>query len=133
MYGALENDALMYIDRDYVYASIPSSTSGLFLKGATYILTANEDKFSKDDHFLGFSVNRDVTVYVAHDNRYLEKPLWLQSFTDTKKGLLLISGELREEYSLFKKDYPAGEIILGGNITQTETRNCGMYTVIVEP
>ena len=49
--GGLENGAVCYIDRDYVYGSIPD-----FLVGATYIMTANDDKNSQGSDFLSFMV-----------------------------------------------------------------------------
>jgi len=114
-----QNGVKCYIDRDFVYANVPSS-----LQGAAYIMTANDDKTSKGSQFLSFEVNRNVTVYVAHDNR-LAKPDWLSSFSTTGLGL-----QTDKPFSLFKKDYPAGAVVLGGNQTR-DLNKSSMYTVIV--
>ncbi|MFQ5880609.1 MAG: LamG-like jellyroll fold domain-containing protein, partial [Dehalococcoidia bacterium] len=111
----LVTDALIYIDRGATFIDIPAG-----LTGATYIKTANDDKFSTDDPFLTFEVNRDVTIYVAHAES--SRPAWLASFADT--GDQLVSGSA--VYALLSKDFPAGTVALGGNGGK---RN--MYSVVL--
>jgi len=99
------------------------------LIGSTYIKTSNGDKnFEGTDEFLVFDVNQDVTVYVAHDDRYSIKPSWLSSFANT--GLTLsISGA--GDFELFAKAYPSGTVTLGVNQDPAESESNSMYTVII--
>jgi len=115
----LKNGVKCYIDRDFVYGNVPSS-----LVGAAYIKTANDDKLSRGNSFLSFTVNQEVTVYVAHDNR-LAKPDWLKSFSATGMAI-----RTDKPFSLFKKDFSAGTVTLGGNQTGA-INSSSMYTVIV--
>lgn len=119
VYNGLEIGALVYIDRTYTYSSVPN-----WLKGSTYIKTANDDKDSTGASFMTFEVNQDVTVYVAHDDRIATEPSWLVSFTDSGADLA-ISGTT---FSIFAKDFMAGTITLGGN---EGGGGNSMYTVIV--
>ena len=116
--------SLAYIDRSYVYDDVPPD-----LIGSTYIKTSNGDKnFEGTDEFLVFDVNQDVTVYVAHDDRYSIKPSWLSSFANT--GLTLsISGA--GDFELFAKAYPSGTVTLGVNQDPAESESNSMYTVII--
>ena len=117
--NGLQNGAMVYIDRESMYNSVPT-----LLKGATYIKTANKDKGESKSSFLTFDVNQDVTVYVAHDNRITTKPSWLTSFTDTGNDLVTTDTAL----SIFANNFLAGTITLGGNEGKGNRR---MYTVII--
>lgn len=120
--NGLADGVLVYIDRSITYSSLLAS-----LEGATYIKTANDDKLSQDDQLLSFEVNQSVTVYVAHDNRYQIKPDWLLQFEDTGEDLTTTD----TSFSIFQKVFPAGTVVLGGNVDPTEAENNSMYTVIV--
>jgi hypothetical protein len=117
--NGLQEGAMVYIDRNDEYSIIPT-----WLEGATYIKTANEDRKSQAVPFLTFDVNRDVAVYIAHDDSITSKPSWLASFTDTGDDVVVS----RFTFSIFERNYLAGTIILGGN---EASRNSRMYTVII--
>jgi hypothetical protein len=119
MRTSLANGKNVYIDRTYSYNNIPSLVSG-----ATYIETANDDKLYSNTKFVSFDVNRSVTVYVAHDDRITTKPSWLKSFTDTGKNL---TSDV--PMSLYKKNFSAGRISLGGN---GGVKQSSMYTIAIE-
>lgn len=126
--SGLTAGARVYTDRDFTYTSVPR-----FLEGATYILTANEDKFSHgDDEFLSFQTNRATTVYVAHDDRYRTKPAWLNSFRKRSEDVVFKAGTSYITLSLFERTWAGGEITLGSNVVPAETENNGMYTVIIK-
>lgn len=116
--NGLQNGATVYIDRSYTFADIP-----VYLENATYIKTANNDKSFSDNSFLSFDVDKDVTVYIAHDNRIATKPSWMLEFIDTQDELVTSD----TTFSLFKSDFFAGNIILGGN----EGSGKSMYIVII--
>ena len=121
VHNGLQDGALVYVDRTYTYSGVPIS-----VKGATYIKTANDDKLSGDSSFITFDVSQDVSVYVAHDDRIIVKPSWMTSFTDTGDDLVIAS----QAHSIWKKNFTAGTITLGGNAGGS---NSSMYSIkIVE-
>ena len=125
--GGIRSGSRVYIDREYTFTSVPR-----IIQGSTYILTANDDKFDRSSLFLSFYVNTPVIVYVAHDDRHKIRPSWLtNAFQPT--GERLHVGKTSQPYtmSLFKKEYPAGVINLGGNYPTRDVGNWGMYSVIV--
>jgi hypothetical protein len=115
-HGGLEDGNRVYIDRTYSYGDLPSG-----LRGCIYIMTANDDKYATNERFLSFQVNRPVTVYIAHDNRIISKPAWLEKFTDT--GLDLSSDV---PMSIFARRFAAGTLTIGGN---GGSRESSMYTI----
>ena len=117
----LDNGSLGYIDRTFTYAAVPAE-----LLGSTHIKTANDDKTSQGEPFLSFAVNQAVTIYLAHDDRYAIKPAWLGGFVDTGQNL-----EVNATFSLFAKEFPAGPIMLGGNVDPSEAEGNNMYVVII--
>ena len=113
----------VFIDRGYVFKNVP-----IFLRDAGYIITANEDKFNVDDYFMSFRIGSPVFVYVAHDDRYTNKPLWLRkSFKDSRLDVIIAN----VSYSLYERKFPEGTVTLGGNIAPGEKGNYGMYSVIL--
>lgn len=112
-----------YIDRGYTYSAVPVE-----VEGHTFMQTANDDKTSaaSDNDFLRFSIDRDATIYVAHDNRITTKPAWLDSFVDIGVDVDTTDVSL----SLFGKNFPQGNISLGGN---GGTSGHSMYTVMAVP
>ncbi len=126
----LNNESQVYIDRGFIYTSVPK-----FLNGKTYIMTAMGDKVDKSNSFLGFSSNKTVNVYVAYDDRYSTQPGWLDSFRDTGENTEMeVPGAPHSKltFSLFKRTYAPGKIILGGNFPPSEIGNFAMYSVIID-
>ncbi|MFQ5598288.1 MAG: fibronectin type III domain-containing protein, partial [Nitrospiria bacterium] len=117
--NGLSNGALVYIDRTYLYAGVPS-----FLNGATYIQTANDDKSAGGSSFVSFDVDQDAVVFIAFDDRITPKPSWLLSFIDI--GLDVTIND--KTHSLLSKTFPAGSISLGGNEGGVNRK---MYTITV--
>lgn len=129
----LGSDSQVYIDRTYRFSTVPG-----LLQGATYIQTANEDKFERSDAFLSFNVNTSVTVYVIHDDRHGIRPSWLDDFNDTGKDAVVevkpSNGQSEYfTYSVFAKDYAAGAVLLGGNYPDQDVGSNSMYSIAVLP
>lgn len=127
--AGVEAGAKRYTDRSYTLkAPVPSA-----LRGLTFIRTPNDDKNANPGSadFLSFDVDRDVVVYVGHDDR-VDRPAWLtQKFTDT--GLDMVDGDqMSGTFSVFSAEYGAGTVTLGSN-APTSTSQISMYTVVVEP
>src|SRR6185312_13003834 len=106
MQGMMAVGAKVYTDRTYKTMSpLPS-----IVQGATYIKTANDDKVAKpaSTSFLSFTVDRAVTVYVAHDNR-LAVPKWL-STTFTKAAASVVNTDFyaKQTLSVYKRSFPQG-------------------------
>lgn len=76
------------------------------------IVTANDDKGSDGPTFLTFKVNVESIVYVMHDMRILQKPVWLSEFTQTRE-VMVTSDNMK--YQVYMKEFPAGLVTLGGN------------------
>ena len=113
-----------YIDRDYTYRRVPQE-----LLGATYVMTSNEDDRPSSGAFLRFVVSRDATVYVGHDNRVRRKPEWLRRFKDTGREIETTDVPFR----LYRKDFKAGTVTLGGNLSRKDDGNHSMYLVAIRP
>ncbi len=130
--GRLEEESTAYTDRPYRYSEIPA-----FLQGQNYIITANDDKCpSEPSSFsLSFEVSEPAMVYIAHDDRYQKKPAWLADFEKTKESIKLTLPSERFRYSLYRKNFPAGTVVLGSNIDGTcqGEGDFAMYSVVVTP
>ncbi|MCF6263051.1 MAG: hypothetical protein L3J24_05630 [Xanthomonadales bacterium] len=116
-WGTLEVGGSVYIDRSFSFISIPDIYTEL-----DYLMTANDDKNSTGINFINFTVNRDVTVYIAHVNDNDNKPAWMIGWTDS--GDQLINSD-RTMY-VYSQDFIAGEVVLGGN-----EGGPSMYAVLV--
>jgi hypothetical protein len=86
-----------------------------FLEGATYIVTANEDKFAKGEEFLSFELARDGDIYVAYDARYSHIPRWLALFQETAEEVAFTFGGDNYPMKLYKKYFGKGSVELGGS------------------
>jgi len=96
-----------YVDESFTLTSIPT-----VLAGSIWIMTANADWNDNSDDFLSFSVDRDVTVYVAYDAGAATLPIWLSElFNYTGLQVNTTNGS----YDLYSRDYVSGTILLGGN------------------
>jgi hypothetical protein len=123
--GGFAVGARRFIDAAPTFASaLPAD-----LVGHSYIRTADADRNAAPGSasFLSFDVDRDVTVYIAHDNR-LSRPTWLSAgFADTG---LEIRGSDAARLRLFRRDYAKGRVLLGSNVQKSAKKGV-MYTVVV--
>jgi hypothetical protein len=140
--GGFAPDGKQYIDRDYTFNYIPE-----FLKGATLIQTAGDDKFFVEDKLtLSFRVSAPVTVYIVYGDKLRVLPAWLRNWTDTRWKVTrkdTNATTLKGYFTLFAKDFPAGEIRLLGNLSNKMANDPAfkklkgstycMYSVVVAP
>lgn len=125
--STLENGVHPYIDRTYVYVKLPRK-----FEDKSYIITANDDKMSRDDFHIKFKIDRNAIVYIAYNDCYSDKPSWLSQFRDTGESMVLTDAEnTLATYSLYAREFSAGSVLLGGNISQGEFQECGMYSIII--
>ncbi|AMR30105.1 hypothetical protein A0256_01070 [Mucilaginibacter sp. PAMC 26640] len=116
-----------YTDRDY---RITTKTPGYLLKNPI-IETFNDDKINTLSSYLSFNLNRASTVYIAYDPRAKEIPAWLQSWTKTTDQVGVTDPNI-SSLDLYAKDYAAGPVTLGGNLSDSATGALTHYLVIVK-
>jgi hypothetical protein len=112
-----------YIDRTYTLTEVPSE-----LSAASWIKTGNAEKTNASDTFLTFTLTQDSFVYVAYDSRAASLPNWLSGFTNT--GLVLKTSDV--QLKIYTKFYPAGQIVLGGNLAAGAAGANTNYVVIAK-
>lgn len=107
-FGAANLGNDVFVDRTHTFTSVPSG----FI-GATTILGSNDDKNVTDaSGYVTFTVLRDMTLYLAYDNRGLTNPpAWLTEWAQTDTTI-----ETSDvDYTLFKRGYNEGETVdIGG-------------------
>jgi hypothetical protein len=133
MVARLDEQSAAYIDRSsYIFTSVPPS-----LLGQSYIVTANSDKCPENPSAfsLRFDVSQPSSVFIAHDDRYARKPAWMATFEKVATGINLTVPGANFRYSLYRKEFPQGTIMLGSNIDGTcqGEGDFAMYSVIVAP
>jgi chitodextrinase len=112
-----------YSDRSYTFSSVPLQYQQL-----AFMRTKNDDKLSSGNSFLTFAIDQDSTVYVAYDSRNTT-PSWLSGWASTGESLGIDESSAQTtQLNLYKKDFPAGTVNIGGN----EYGN-SMYIIVVEP
>ena len=119
VWADLAEGTAVYIDRSYSFDDLPSSVIGI-----QFLQTANDDKAVSDPAAISFDVNQAVTVLVAYDARVSNPPFWLQSWTQTGETWITTDTDL----DVFRKDFPAGTVTLGGNETGLSMYSVGVMT-----
>ena len=122
--GILQPGQPSYTDRPFEFTAVPDA-----LRGALMIRTANEDDRTQAERFLTFDLAMESTVIIAHDTRIKERPVWLTAFADTDQT---VTSE-DTTFHLWSKDFPAGPVVLGGNINGKQRDGFANYVVIVQP
>jgi chitodextrinase len=115
-----------YVDRNYTVVDIPGQ-----YEGSLWIKTANDDKYDTSEEFLSFTVNQNVTVYVGFDLRAVSLPTWVTGdFTSTGDGIGVSDVEA-SPLGLWSRDFPAGDVVLGGNMASGASGAGSMYVVLL--
>jgi hypothetical protein len=120
--GGIKSGATVYSDRSYTYTDVPA-----VIEGAHYVVTANDDKARSESAFLNFSVNQDVTVYVAYDSRASALPGWLTGWANFGQTL----GNTDVGLDLYSQDFVAGRITLGANLALGAAGARSNYVVLI--
>jgi K319L-like, PKD domain/Fibronectin type III domain len=115
-----------YVDASFSVLSVPAE-----YRGATWILTANGDVNRTSTTRLRFTVDRDVVVFVGYDRNAASAPDWLtQGFVPTGEGPMTTDGA--SPFIMWARDFPAGEIDLGGNSAPGASGAGSNYIVLVQ-
>ncbi|MEZ6126239.1 MAG: DUF6807 family protein [Planctomycetaceae bacterium] len=118
-----------YTDRHYHITAVPSE-----LRGLPYLQMCNQHDRSGGAQWLSMRSDSDVTVLVGVDMRVNAPLEWMKigqpnGFEDT--GLELVTTD--PTFRICRKQFPAGEIVLGGNTNNPQTDSGrGMYVVIFD-
>jgi hypothetical protein len=98
------------------------------LEGQIGIQTARADYADTSSNLITFMVDRPVYVYVAYDDRGTMLPGWMSSWTDTGMTLQQQFGVHR----LYRRSFPAGQVVLGGNDGKTTGAQMTYVAIITE-
>ena len=115
-----------YLDRTYEIGSQPAG-----FENHTAILTRNDDKYVSDSEHIILNLSSSATIYVAYDKRASSLPTWLESFTSTGDRVYSNGDSSMGYFRLYKKDYPPGQVVLGGNHCGGDTGARSNYIVYV--
>jgi len=115
-----------YLDRAYKIDSQPAG-----FENHTAILTRNDDKNVSDSEHIILNLSSSATIYVAYDQRASSLPTWLESFTSTGDKVYSDGDSSMEYFRLYKKDYPPGQVVLGGNHCGGDTGAGSNYIVYI--
>jgi hypothetical protein len=124
---------LVYMDRDYTFTALAPQ-----YEGHPYILTANDDKGAAAPDFLSFHLVQDATIYIAFDDRASQLPAWLEDWplVEGTQGSTVVSNLIGTSDGwrrLYKKDFPAGIVTLGGNAMPPMAGASSNYSVFAVP
>ncbi len=112
-------------DNEVSFSSIPSNYEGLL-----FIQTEPNDTTMVGSHYLEFSVDQPVTVYVAYEkmtNLFKSTtPSWLQEFRREKDEIIA----QYYYYDVFSKDFPAGRITLPHSMERASGVNTNYFVLI---
>lgn len=112
--GKLNVGAKQFIDRSYTITSVPD-----YLKGASFIQTANGDKLNIAERFLSFFVTTNVILYIAYDPRSTAIPQWLSRWTKTGDKIGTSDPDidsLEIYHRVVRNEERFQPVILGGNL-----------------
>ena len=104
--NGLKIGALAYQDRRYKFTKFPD-----YLKGATYLMTRNNDKRTRDHKHITLDIKKPATIYVALDYRATASPGWLKEWV--KKNEPFETDDTK--FVLYSKKFGKGKAILGDN------------------
>lgn len=122
----LETGSIYYSDRAYIITSAPA-----FLLDEALIKTPNNDKRNSSSNVLSFNLTQDATVYTAYDPRGGTLPAWLQNWTLTSDKLGT-NEPGTNSLTLYKKDFPAGNVTVGGNLQSPASGSESNYILLVK-
>ena len=141
-HGTVQNFALttgsspidQYSDQTYTFTS--STTMNQFT-GSTFIQTANGDRLSTANQWVGFTTNTACVVYVLYDTAITgsNKASWLRQRLHQPGSSYQVTNSNGHTFQVYKKVVSSGTLWLGGNLASGALRGQGgdMYTVILQP
>lgn len=120
-WDTLQTGKAAYCDDPATITEIPEGLAGLDL-----LRTPQADCAGTGDTWTRFATNVGTRVFIAHDERIMMKPAWLDTFTWTWDFITIGDRKFR----LGWKDFPPGLVTLGGNGGTPAVG--GMYLALVQ-
>ena len=118
---SISKNGIVFGDRDFTFTSIPET-----LSGAEYIRTACDSK-NLNENLAEFTADKDITLYIAIDNRVETLPEWLKDFNKTGMTVSYSNDVTADIYS---RNYSSGDKITLG--TNGQSTYCVNYTAFVK-
>ena len=112
-----------FADREHTIASLPS-----YIAGGEQILTACDSK-KTDSDLAVITAAKDITVYVALDQRVENPPSWLGSFQRMNDVVEVNDGESIKAFTIYSKELNEGSTLTLG--TNGMSGACMNYTAFV--
>lgn len=113
-----------YTDRTYQVTSVPG-----FLSQSILLKTANDDKTNRGSTLVSFDLTHDAALYIAYDPRGTVLPAWMSGWQKLPYQVGVNDSKITK-MDLYKKDYSAGTITLGGNLASPAAGALTGYFVI---
>lgn len=104
---AFSNDNPVYADEDFIFTELPLFFDGILL---SQISTYNSDKNLTAENQISFESLEENYVLIAYPVGATFLPNWLRDYTNLADTIVSSSGQ---QYSLYSKFYPSGNITLG--------------------
>ena len=126
--------SVYHTDRVYTITSVPQE-----LEAETYIMTSMDDKGSRGDELLKFTLESPAIVWVGYDSSGQEEkgghpPAWLSEEKGWEKHPYMIIGNTGVSKGFFipwSKEFDKGEVVLGGNRDEISLGEAPMYIVLL--
>ncbi|MEK7269625.1 MAG: hypothetical protein AAB215_01635, partial [Planctomycetota bacterium] len=74
----------------------------------------DRDRRNTEERWITFTVDRPVRVIFGMDNRIKSFPTWMQGFQPTGEKIKAPVRSSRATFVFHAKNFPAGEIVIGG-------------------
>lgn len=115
--GELRIGHHQYMDRLYQFSYVPEE-----LSGCPHIMPCGDDKMiPEDEPCYSIEVTRPCDIYVLYPDKQPVLPQWLKDYTRERKNVTRMDTRfdtLKGYFSLYRKSFPAGEILFYGNSPQ---------------
>lgn len=120
-----------YADRDFVISRLPYNLHDL-----PFIQIPNSENECDAESFIHFHLSEPARVYVAYESTVQRLPDWLNGFTPESMQIDLVEDYalINRTMNVYGRDYPAGEVVLGGNMAKGYDGSVILhYLVIIQP
>ncbi len=115
-----------YMDRTYTLSSLSAA-----LSGGKLVQTANNDKAVTDSSYLTLTLGVPATVFVCYDTRETRLPAWLTGWALSSAAVSTADAG-SSPMKVYSKPFPAGDLVLGGNLQAPAAGAGSNYFVIVQ-
>lgn len=112
----------IYHDRDYVFTELPKP-----LRNQLYFQFDNQQMHDNTGAYVKFHLYHPATLYVAIDAAACQLPAWLSDWS--RSDLQLATSDIN--LTLYQKQFPAGDVVLGGNVAPPASCIRSHYLLVV--